>query len=141
MSRAQWESLCDGCARCCLHKLEDAYTGRIYYTSVACELLDRRSCRCGDYDNRKTKIPDCIVLTEEHLGALGWLPESCAYRRLDEGRPLASWHPLLSGDPDSVHTAGISARDRCVSEVDVHEDDFENFIINWIPSSRNPERQ
>jgi uncharacterized cysteine cluster protein YcgN (CxxCxxCC family) len=141
MSRAQWESLCDGCARCCLHKLEDAYTGRIYYTSVACELLDRRSCRCGDYDNRKTKIPDCIVLTEEHLGALSWLPESCAYRRLDEGRPLASWHPLLSGDPDSVHTAGISARDRCVSEVDVHEDDFENFIINWIPSSRNPERQ
>jgi len=136
MSRAEWESLCDGCARCCLHKLEDADTGEIFYTSVACRLLSDRSCRCTRYAERKKLVPDCVVLTPAHAGDLDWLPETCAYRLVDEGRPLFEWHPLISGDPQSVHRAGISVRGRTVAEDAVHEDDIENFIVDWVPSTR-----
>jgi uncharacterized cysteine cluster protein YcgN (CxxCxxCC family) len=136
MSREQWESLCDGCARCCLHKLEDAYSGEIYYTSVACHLLNPESCRCGDYAGRRQKVPDCIVLTPQHCGAMDWLPETCAYRRLDEGKALPEWHPLISGDPNSVHEAGISVHGRTVNEEGVHDDDLENYIITWVPPVR-----
>jgi uncharacterized cysteine cluster protein YcgN (CxxCxxCC family) len=133
MSAAQWEALCDGCGRCCLHKLEDADTGDIHTTAVACRLLDHHSCRCGDYPNRQQQVPGCAVLTPEDVGSLRWLPPTCAYRLLDEGKPLPDWHPLVSGDAESVHRAGISVRGRVVAEEAVHEDDLEDFIVDWIP--------
>lgn len=136
MSQSQWESLCDGCARCCLHKLEDAYTGEIHYTSVACRLLNDSSCRCRKYVKRQQLVPDCIVLTPAHSGDMDWLPDTCAYRLLDEGKTLPQWHPLRTGDPDSVHRAGISVRGKTVNEEGVHDDDLENYIINWVPKAR-----
>jgi uncharacterized cysteine cluster protein YcgN (CxxCxxCC family) len=132
MSAEQWESLCDGCARCCLHKLQDEYSGVVHYTAVACRLLDTHSCRCTRYPERAGLVRDCIVLDRQQSGSLHWLPDTCAYRLLDEGKALPDWHPLVSGDPDSVHSAGISVRDRVISEVGVHEDDLEEFIVRWI---------
>ena len=136
MSRAQWESLCDGCARCCLHKLEDAYGGGIYYTEVACHLLDETSCQCTRYETRQEIVPDCVVLTPDQRENLAWLPDTCAYRLVDAGKPLPEWHPLVTGDPQSVHLAGMSVRGRTVSEADVADDDFEEHIIRWVTSSR-----
>ena len=129
MSRAQWESLCDGCGRCCLHKLEDEDTGEIYHTSVACRLLDLHTCRCTDYAHRHRRVPDCIRLTPADIADFQWLPPSCAYRRLAEGRGLPSWHPLVTGDPDSVHKRGASVRGRVVSEDD--GDPLETRIVVW----------
>src|SRR2546430_1646378 len=106
MSSVEWESLCDGCARCCLEKLEDEDTGKIYFTHVACQLLDAGRCTCKDYPNRSDKVPDCVRLTPENVRTLNWLPPSCGYRLVAEGRDLYWWHPLISGDPDTVHEAG-----------------------------------
>jgi uncharacterized cysteine cluster protein YcgN (CxxCxxCC family) len=131
MSSHEWESLCDGCGRCCLHKLEDEDTGEIFYTAVACRLLDLNSCRCANYLQRLRHVPDCVVLRPDNLAQLTWMPPSCAYRRLYEGRGLAEWHPLRSGDPNSVHEAGISVRGRALAEAGVHADDIENHIIQW----------
>jgi uncharacterized cysteine cluster protein YcgN (CxxCxxCC family) len=116
MSAEQWESLCDGCGRCCLIRFEDEETGEVIPTRVACRLFDDATCRCTDYVQRKRHVPDCIKLTPHNVEALTWMPLSCAYRRLHEGRGLASWHPLISGDPESVHRAGISMRGQTVSE-------------------------
>jgi uncharacterized protein len=130
MSQAEWEALCDGCGRCCLHKLEDEDTGEIYYTDVACRLLQLEACRCSDYAHRHERVPDCIQLRAEAVHDLAWLPSTCAYRRLSEGRKLPAWHPLLTGDPESVHRAGVSVRGRVVSE-DSAGSDWEDHIVGW----------
>jgi uncharacterized protein len=127
MSRTEWESLCDGCGKCCVHKLEDEDTGELLPTNVACRLLDRRTGLCKDYRNRKAHVPECVRLTPEKLETLDWLPSTCAYLRVYRGEGLADWHPLVSGDPESVHRAGISVRGWTVSEDDAGP--LENHII------------
>ncbi len=129
MSGAEWESLCDGCGRCCLNKLEDEETGQIHYTDVACRLLDLESCRCTSYEDRQRFVPDCRRLTPQNVGAIPWLPQTCAYRLLSEGRDLEWWHPLISGDPNTVIEAGISVKGRIVSERDT--DDLEAHVVEW----------
>jgi uncharacterized cysteine cluster protein YcgN (CxxCxxCC family) len=116
MSHEQWESLCDGCAKCCLLKLEDIDTGEIAYTNVVCRLLDIGACTCTRYEERQRLVPDCVRVTPENLSELFWMPKTCAYRLLAEGKELMWWHPLVSGDPTTVHRAGVSVRGRCVSE-------------------------
>ncbi|SLN24722.1 YcgN family cysteine cluster protein [Roseisalinus antarcticus] len=130
MSDREWEALCDGCGKCCLNKLEDDETGEVALTRVACRLLDDATCRCAHYENRHSFVPDCIRLTPQTIPEhLYWLPSTCAYRLIHEGRDLFHWHPLVSGDPKSVHDAGISVQGLTVSEFDVHEDDWEDHII------------
>lgn len=130
MNGAEWEALCDGCGKCCLNKLEDPDTAEVAFTRVACRLLDAESCRCGNYGERKRLVPECVVLSPASLAEVAyWLPATCAYRLLHEGRPLHRWHPLVSGDPESVHAAGESVRDWTVSELTVSEDDWEDYII------------
>ncbi|MBN8552256.1 MAG: YcgN family cysteine cluster protein [Caulobacterales bacterium] len=116
MTEAEWESLCDGCGLCCLVRFEDEETLEVIPTRVHCKLFDPQLCRCSDYENRKATVPDCIKLTPFNVEALEWMPKSCAYRRLHEGRGLAWWHPLVSGDPETVHKAGISVRGETISE-------------------------
>lgn len=108
MSTKQWEDLCDGCGKCCMSKLEDEDNGDIYYTSVACQLFDEKTCRCTDYANRIAKVSDCVKLTPENVETISWLPMTCAYRLIAEGQPLEPWHPLISGDPNSTMKAGMS---------------------------------
>lgn len=116
MSPSEWESLCDGCGLCCLIRFEDEDTGVVTPTRVACRLFDGQACRCRDYDHRRDFVPDCIKLTPGNVSRLPWMPKSCAYRRLAEGRGLAPWHPLVSGDPETVHRAGVSVRGETISE-------------------------
>ena len=128
----EWESLCDGCGKCCLHKLEDDETEDVYYTDVACQYLDESSCSCKDYKNRLKLVPSCFRLDIDNVSDFKWLPVTCAYRRISEGKPLDHWHPLISGSRDSVHTAGMSVRYRVVSESEVNEDEMEERIIHWV---------
>jgi uncharacterized protein len=130
LTPAEWEALCDGCARCCLIKLEDEDTGALAYTSVSCRLLDTGTCRCGNYELRRQLVPACVVLTPKTLAeAMQWLPATCGYRLVAEGRDLYPWHPLISGDPESVHRAGISLRGQMVPEFEVAEEDLEDYVI------------
>jgi hypothetical protein len=130
MSPEQWESLCDGCAKCCLEKFEEEETGRIVYSQVACALLNLGTCRCRDYPNRARRVPDCVTLTPAELARPQWLPETCAYRRLAEGKPLPDWHPLITGDPASVADAGQSVGGRVIAP-GPDADPLMN-LIDWI---------
>ena len=132
MTGAEWESLCDGCGRCCLSKLEEEGTGKIYFTDIGCRLLDGQTCRCHDYPNRTAQVDDCVRLTPEVVETITWLPPSCGYRLIAEGKDLYWWHPLVSGDPDTVHIAGVSVRGRVsASEDDVGDETFEERIVQW----------
>ncbi len=129
MDRAQWEALCDGCAKCCMHKLEDEETREMHFTNVVCDLLDLDACRCSDYARRSIRVPACVTLTPDELRDPYWLPPTCAYRLLAEGNPLPEWHPLISGDDDSVYRSGNSVRGRVVRECDA--DELEYHLIEW----------
>ncbi len=121
MNPGEWESLCDGCGLCCLVRFEDEDSGEVIPTRVHCKLFDSDLCRCTDYENRKQHVPDCIKLTPGNIQELQWMPPSCAYRRLDEGKPLPAWHPLITGDPESVHKAGVSIRGQTFNENELAE--------------------
>ncbi|WP_276321536.1 YcgN family cysteine cluster protein [Palleronia sediminis] len=130
MTPPEWEALCDGCGKCCLNKLEDEDTGEIALTRVACRLFDDATCRCAQYPVRRQFVPECVSISAESLPSIAyWLPQTCAYRLLHEGRELFHWHPLISGDPETVHAAGVSARGLTVPEFEVDEEDWEDHII------------
>ena len=130
MSSSEWESLCDGCGRCCLHKIEDIDTGDIAFTNVSCRYLDLGSCQCSDYKGRQRNVSDCVELAPKNIRSLKWLPETCAYRLLDVGKDLYWWHPLVSGKDETVHDAGISVRRKAISEDDV--EDIEDYVQEWL---------
>jgi uncharacterized cysteine cluster protein YcgN (CxxCxxCC family) len=132
MTATEWESLCDGCGRCCLNKLEEEDTGKLYFTDVGCRLLDGTTCRCRDYPNRLALVDDCLKITPEQLTEIDWLPPSCGYRLVAEGKDLYWWHPLVSGDPDTVHAAGVSVRGRLSgTENEISDDQLEQHIVRW----------
>lgn len=131
LSTQEWEALCDGCAKCCLHKLEDEDSGEVYYTKVVCRYMDEQ-CRCTEYQRRNSLVPSCVWLRPEDVAEFHWLPSTCAYRLIAEGKPLADWHPLVSGNPNSVHEVGVSIKGRALSEEFVHPDGFEEHIIHWV---------
>jgi uncharacterized cysteine cluster protein YcgN (CxxCxxCC family) len=145
MTAEEWESLCDGCGRCCLNKLEEEDTGRIYYTDVGCRLLDGEACRCRDYPHRSEQVADCVRLTPESVSTITWLPPTCGYRLILEGRDLYWWHPLVSGDAETVHAAGISVRGKVgASEEDVPDADLEDRIVDWplrVPRAARARRE
>lgn len=130
MSKSQWEALCDGCAKCCLYRLEDADTAEIYFTNVHCRLLDTTQCTCSDYPNRSARVEDCVTITMKELENPYWLPSTCAYRLLAEGKDLPEWHPLVSGDPGSVVNSGNGICGRTVCEDDA--DNLEQHLIEWV---------
>ena len=147
MTREEWESLCDRCGRCCLHKLRDEATNELSFTNVSCRLLDLETCQCSDYERRRRRVPDCVSLTPETLKEIDWLPPTCAYRRLRDGKDLLWWHPLVSGDPDTVHQAGISVRGRAISER--RSGALEDHVVDWpgkmprgtMPRTRRPKAE
>lgn len=131
MNEVEWESLCDGCGRCCLNKLEDWDTGEIYWTNVACRLLDCETCRCSDYENRFDEVPDCMRVDLEMVETVTWLPPTCAYRLVAEGKDLYPWHHLVCGDRQAVHRAGISVRGRVIPEAGMQPEDYEDHLVTW----------
>ncbi len=141
MTSEEWESLCDGCAKCCLVKLEDEDTGQLYFTSLHCKLLDGRTCQCKDYPNRKTYVPVCVKLTPEIVATVDWLPESCAYRRVHEGKDLYPWHHLISGDREAVHREGFSAKNRTRTEDGVDDADAFDYVMDWFHAPPQPNRK
>lgn len=132
MSRAEWESLCDGCGHCCLIKLEDEDTHEVYVTNVACRLLDIESCRCNDYHHRQEKVSTCLMLKPESTDLFKLLPETCAYRRLSEGKELEDWHPLVSKNPDLIHEQSISVKEFAQSEEHVHVDQLPEHVMDKL---------
>jgi len=139
MTREEWESLCDGCGRCCLRKLRYEEDNSLAFTNIACRLLDTQTCRCKHYATRLRRVPDCVSLTPESLAEIDWLPPSCAYVRIAAGQDLAWWHPLVSGDPETVHLAGVSVRGRVIDERVAGTE--EDHIVDWpgrMPPGRLP---
>jgi len=132
MNREEWESLCDGCGKCCLLKLEDEDDGHIHYTRVACRYLDQRKCRCTVYPKRQRLVPTCVVLYPEELDSLSWMPSTCAYRLLNEGRPLPLWHPLIAGSREAMRQSGNTVTGRVISEEFVHEEGLVEHIVHWV---------
>ncbi len=131
MTPREWEALCDGCGKCCLNKLEDPDSGEVALTRIACRLLDNETCRCAHYEIRKQFVPDCVVLTPRNIADNAyWMPRTCAYRLLHEGKPLYDWHPLISGTPDTVHAAGVSVQGWTVPEFEVPEEEWEDHIVD-----------
>lgn len=135
MTRSEWESLCDGCARCCLHKLEDIDTREIGYTNIVCRLLDIEACRCMDYENRHTEVPTCVFLDVNNVNEFNWLPDTCAYRLLAMGEDLAWWHPLVSGNPETVREAGISVHGIAIPEGEIDMKELEDHVVAWVTVS------
>jgi len=130
MTAPEWEALCDGCGKCCLVKLEDAETAQVEYTNLACRLLDDATCQCSQYKIRKQLVPSCVVISPDNIAEVAyWMPSTCAYRLLFEGETLPGWHPLVTGNPDSTHDAGISMKGRTVPEFEVDEEEWEDFIV------------
>jgi len=132
LNREEWEALCDGCGRCCLLKIEDKDNGDLFYTNVVCEFHDSEHCRCTAYQHRSSLVPDCIKVTPELARDEKWLPDTCAYRLLAERKSLFDWHPLITGDPDSIHQADLSVRDKVVSEKYVHPDELPEHLVHWF---------
>ncbi len=137
MTQAEWESLCDGCGKCCLNKLIDTDTNELFFTNVACKLLDTKSCQCTRYQERSKLVKDCVRLTPRNVRKIRWLPDTCAYRLVAEGKDLYGWHHLVSGDRNAVHRAGISGRGRVISETEAGE--LEDHIVDW--STRQPRKR
>ena len=132
MTPSEWESLCDGCGKCCLYRLEDQDTGELEQTNVACKLLNCATGQCSNYPKRKKIVPDCIQLTPAKVHKMNWLPATCGYRLVAQGKDLYWWHPLVSGDPETVHEAGVSVRGRVAgSESDIPQRDWEDHIVKW----------
>ena len=131
VTSSEWESLCDGCGKCCLVKLIDGVTDELHFTSVACRLLDCNSCRCGDYENRKDIVSGCVSLSPRLVKELQWMPSTCAYRLISEGKDLEWWHPLLSGTDETVHEAGISVQGRAISERNITDESLPEYIVDW----------
>ena len=138
MSEGEWESLCDGCGKCCVIGLEDEDTGEIYLTDVACKMLDGKACRCSDYPNRQKHVSDCVKLTPENVPELNWLPKTCAYRLVGEKRDLFWWHPLISGDPDTIHAARVSVRNKTRPEGRLQISGLMKRITKWPEPLREP---
>ncbi len=137
LSRAEWESLCDGCGLCCLIKVEDEDTNDVFLTRLACRLLDCDSCRCSNYEDRQSHVPDCIVLVPELVAQLDWLPPTCAYRRVGRGEPLPEWHHLVCADREAVHRAGVSVRGKAIRETERRLADVERYLIaGWDGTSK-----
>lgn len=130
MTTEEWESLCDNCGKCCLHKLEDEDTGKVYFTSVVCNLIDLKTCRCTRYSERTRLVPECLDLKQHYFAEFNWLPATCAYRLLSDGKELPAWHPLVSGSSNSVTEAGVSIRSYAMKEAEI--DDVEDHIIDWL---------
>lgn len=131
MTRKEWESLCDGCAKCCLHKLEDTDSGEVWYTRVVCKYLDQEKCQCTVYSKREKLVHDCMVLSLDNLADLDWMPGTCAYRLVHEGKPLPAWHPLLTGNRNDIIATDNTVTGKVISEEYVHVDGFEEHIIDW----------
>tara|TARA_R110001592_G_scaffold1470_2_gene8811 strand:+ start:5148 stop:5609 length:462 start_codon:yes stop_codon:yes gene_type:complete len=131
LSQDEWESLCDGCGKCCLQKLQDEDTEELHFTCISCQFLDKHSCRCKVYENRFEHLPECLNLTKESLGsALTWLPNTCAYKLIHEEKSLPAWHHLISENKEMIHILNLSVRDKVISELDVNEDDWEDYIVD-----------
>lgn len=130
MTTEEWESLCDNCGKCCLHKLEDEDTGKIHFTSVVCNLINLKNCRCTRYSERTRLVPECLDLKQHDFAEFNWLPATCAYRLLSDGKPLPDWHPLVSGTVKSVKEAGVSISSYAMKESEI--DDLEDHIIEWL---------
>jgi uncharacterized protein len=141
MSDTEWESLCDGCAKCCLVKLEDEDSGELFFTSLHCKLLDSSTCKCSDYPNRKKFVPVCVKLTPEVVATVDWLPQSCAYRLVHERKDLYDWHHLVCGDREEVHRRGFSARGRTRTEEGVDDEDAMDYVIDWFHAPPKSARQ